>query len=98
MDETEQKYQRLREGLYHVLVEYHKLGPGYFQMNPILAEAGRRLGVRGKLADEQLLLTVWHGFFVTEQVLAWGHNLDNPGPPFVHFTPKGRRDVLGKVG
>ena len=83
---------KIREVLLKVIKEYEKKGPGHFQQRPILIESAKRLGIKGDLDLEQALLTVWHDLFRTGH-LSWGHNLDNPGPPFCHLTTKGREEL-----
>jgi hypothetical protein len=66
-------------------------GSGQFQSLTVLRETARRLGV-GSLDQEQALLTAWADLFRLG-VLAWGYNLNNPDPPFVHLTDAGRRTL-----
>jgi hypothetical protein len=42
--------------------------------------------------QEQALLTVWQDLFRTGY-LAWGHNLNNPDPPFFHLTERGNKSL-----
>lgn len=76
-----------------VLADYSKRGPGFLQTAPVLEEVSRRLNCRGDIAKEQLILTAWHQLLVADGILAWGYDLSNPGPPFVHFTPEGRESL-----
>ena len=62
-----------------------------FQMRTVLAAVCRRLGIRGT-ESEQALLTLWYDLF-RQGHLAWGYNLSNPDPPFVHLTDQGRRTL-----
>lgn len=56
------------------------------QSGTVLREAARRLsGV-----NQQALLTAFSDLFRTGHI-AWGYNLDNPDPPFLHVTEQGRR-------
>jgi len=80
---------KIKEVLLEVVNEFSKIGPGYFQTNPILDEAAKRLNIRRKQELEQALLTFWYDLF-REGQLAWGHNLDSPDAPFCHLTEKGR--------
>ena len=75
-------------------MEYVKISPGYFQMSPVLNETARRLGIgsRSSLEDQQALLTVWGDLFRLG-VLAWGYDLSNASPPFMHLTEVGRRTL-----
>jgi len=82
----------IRKALLEVIEEYSGKGPGYFQQNPILNEAAKKLDIRGDEDMERALLTAWYDQF-SEGHLAWGHNLDNPGPPHCHITDKGRETL-----
>lgn len=62
---------------------------GYLQQGPILNEAVKRLGIKGNIDLEQLLLTKWNDLFRSGH-LGWGYDLLNPAPPFFHITEKGR--------
>ncbi|ABA57853.1 hypothetical protein Noc_1359 [Nitrosococcus oceani ATCC 19707] len=42
------------------------------------------------IKQQRLLLTEWHELFRTG-ILAWGHDLSNPSPPFCHVTDRGAR-------
>ena len=64
------------------------------QSGSVLRQASEELGIRRDEAAEQRLLTEWSELFRTG-VLAWGHNLDNPNPPFCHFTGLGERLMEG---
>lgn len=81
--------RELREVLLQVLAQFSERGPG-LQSGAIIQEAAQRLGIRGRLGDEQLLLTFFHDLFRTGY-LAWGYNLSNTEPPFLHLTEQGRR-------
>lgn len=60
------------------------------QSRTAVAEAGRRLKIRGDLNAERALLTLWADLFRLGY-LAWGHDLANPEPPFCHLTERGRQ-------
>lgn len=81
--------QRMREVLLQVVDQYSRRGPGYFQLNAILQEAARQLGIQNNTEIEQALLTLCYDLFRNGQ-LAWGYNLANPEPPFCHITKVGR--------
>jgi len=93
----------LRETLLKIVEDYSAKGSGYFQLETILKEAGNRLDLQTE-EDEQALLTFWYDLF-RSGMLAWGFNLDNPEPPWVHLTDTGREalrhisgDPLNKDG
>ncbi len=73
-----------------IIDEYGKIGPGYLQSSSVLGETAKRLNVKGSIEHEQIILTVWHELFRTGH-LAWGYNLSNPGPPFLHLSELGRK-------
>ncbi|MBN1656503.1 MAG: hypothetical protein JXA30_22220 [Deltaproteobacteria bacterium] len=79
------------------------MGDRLRQTRSVLDEAKQRLKIR-TTQDEQALLTFWHDLF-RSGVLAWGYNIDNPEPPFLHLTEQGRKalkhisgDPLNKDG
>jgi hypothetical protein len=84
--------RELRRVLLEVVEEYNKIGPGYFQSKPVLTEAARRLGMIGNQAAEQALLTFFGDLF-RQGVIAWGHDVANPDPPFLHLTDRGRETL-----
>jgi hypothetical protein len=51
-----------------------------------------QLGCRPSQDLEQEVLTQWHDLLRTGY-FAWGFNLNNPDPPFFHFTDRGHRAV-----
>jgi hypothetical protein len=67
---------------------------GNLQQTSVLNAAAKRLEVatHGDLTREEALLTVWHDLFRTG-ILAWGYNLMNPNPPFLHLTARGRQAI-----
>lgn len=67
---------------------------GNLQAGTVLREAAGALGIRRDEDQERFLLTEWQELFRTGY-LAWGHNLDNPNPPFCHFTERGERAKEG---
>ena len=58
------------------------------QQGRVLEEAKSRLSGAG----DEAILTQWSELFRTG-LLAWGLNLNNPGPPFFHVTDPGRRAI-----
>jgi hypothetical protein len=58
----------------------------------VLREVARRLGAVNNPSLEQAILTAFHDLFRTGY-LAWGFNLTNPNPPFLHVTEVGRRTL-----
>jgi len=49
-----------------------------------------QLNLPRDIRQQRMLLTEWHELFRTG-VLAWGHDLANPSPPFCHVTDRGQR-------
>jgi hypothetical protein len=82
----------LRKVFLEVVDEYNKRGGGFFQSRPVLEEAARRLGISGNRAAEQALLTFFGDLF-RQGVLAWGLDVANPDPPFLHLTERGRETL-----
>jgi hypothetical protein len=62
---------------------------GSLQQNTVLTRASQRLNIINDIELEQVVLAEWFGLFNTGY-LAWGHNLNNPSPPFCHVTPLGK--------
>jgi len=62
------------------------------QSGSVLAETHKRLGGRRDPEFEQAILTVFYDLF-RSGLIAWGHNLLNPNPPFFHITERGRRSL-----
>lgn len=81
---------QIRETLLQVVNEQAELG-AQFQQVPVLREAAKRLGIlfTNRIEYQQALLTLWHDLF-RNGYLAWGYNIDNPGPPCCHLTENGR--------
>ena len=95
--------QILRKTLFEVIDEFSKIGPGYFQSRAVLEETKRRLKIHGQ-EKEQALLTFFHDL-LRGGYLAWGFNITNPDPPFLHLTEQGKqvlrhisRDPANPVG
>jgi hypothetical protein len=64
---------------------------GNLQQSTLLQAAMERLVPHyGDEKLEQAILTQWHDLF-RQGLLAPGHNLNNPDPPFFHLTESGRR-------
>jgi len=80
----------IKKTILEVIDDLIKKGPGYFQSGSILNESASRLGIKGKLENEQALLTVWSDLF-RSGYLAWGYDLSNTKPPFCHVTEQGRK-------
>jgi hypothetical protein len=57
----------------------------------ILKEVKRRLGARS-VDEDQAILTYWHELMRTG-VLAWGYDIANANPPWVHLTARGRKTL-----
>ncbi len=81
----------IRKVVLEVCRDYSARGPGYFQSGPVLKQAAQRLSLRTE-NEEQALLTVWYDLF-RMGVLAWGFNLANSDPPFIHMTDVGRHSL-----
>jgi hypothetical protein len=62
---------------------------GSLQQNTVLTQISRRLNIINDLELEQVVLAEWFGLFNTGY-LSWGHNLNNPSPPFCHVTARGK--------
>lgn len=63
--------------------DFYAKGPGFAQQSVVLREVGERVQP-GTLDEEQAILSAWHKLFQTGK-LAWGYDLDNPGPPWYHL-------------
>lgn len=81
-----------RQVLLDVVNAHVTMGPGYFQAGPILQAASQRLGIKGNIEAEQVLLTIWHDLFRIGMI-APGYDLCNPDLPFVHMTDAGRASL-----
>src|SRR5262245_21719460 len=90
--------QTIRETLLMLIKQRaDTVGSGNLQQSVLLDEASEALRIRHRSIDlEQALLTEWQDLFRTG-LLAWGHNLMNPNPPFFHLTERGR-GALASVG
>jgi hypothetical protein len=82
---------RMRQVLLEVIRTYEGRGPGMFQSKAVLNEAMRRLYIQGDEA-EQALLDAFADLFI-QGVVAWGFNVTNPDPPFMHTTERGRETL-----
>jgi len=78
----------MRRVLLEVSREKYNKGLGHSQVRLILGEAAEQLGIND--TEEQAFLTAWADLF-REGLLAWGYNLENPIPPYVHLTETGRQ-------
>jgi len=58
----------------------------------VLAAVAKQCGQPRNRDFDQIILTEWHDLFRTGY-FAWGHDLQNPNPPFFHFTERGRRAI-----
>ena len=59
------------------------------QSRTVLKEAQQKLGIDGRSDEALALLESYQDLFRTGY-LCWGHNIDNPEPPFFHLTSLGR--------
>lgn len=80
----------MRRVLLEVSGDKYARGSGHSQVRQILEEAALQLDIRDDTENEQALLTAWGDLFRVG-LLAWGYDLSNPDPPFVHLTETGRR-------
>ena len=78
----------IKKTILDVVRELEPQGPGMFQQGSVLNECVKRLSMRDG-DSQRALLTYWHDLFRTGY-LAWGYNLSNPNPPFLHITERGR--------
>lgn len=62
---------------------------GSLQQNTVLRQISQRLNIVNDIELEQIVLSEWFGLFNTGY-LSWGHNLNNPDPPFCHVTARGK--------
>ncbi len=62
------------------------------EQSNLLQEVVKRLGQSHDREFEQAILTQWHDLFRTG-FFAWGYDINNPNPPFFHFTDLGRRSL-----
>jgi len=62
------------------------------QQSTILMALDERLNIRD-LADQRILLSEWYALFNTGY-LSWGHNLNNPNPPFFHVNAHGQNALI----
>lgn len=76
----------IREVLLRIAEEMIKRGPGFAQESVVLRQAVDDLKLSWQDVDsQQVMLTCWHDLF-RDGKLAWGFDVDNPGPPFFHFA------------
>lgn len=61
---------------------------GSLQQNTILRRVTERLNLPRDIELERLVLAEWYWLFNTGY-LAWGHDINNPNPPFCHVTARG---------
>jgi hypothetical protein len=62
------------------------------QPTVVVRESAEGLGIRGNDSAEEALLTVFYDLF-RQGHLAWGFNVSNPEPPFIHVTEQGRKTL-----
>jgi len=70
--------------LFRAAKELYAEGPGMAQESVVLRRVASELNAMHDIRQQQAILTIWHWLFQTGR-LAWGYNIDNPGPPFFHF-------------
>lgn len=83
--------ESVRNVLLEVIKEHNSPGASSssFQSKVVLNEVARRANLRG-IAEEQVLLTLWHDLVRTGHI-AWGLDILNSDPPFCHLTDQGRK-------
>ncbi len=84
---------RVREILLET-VRDHADGGHSLQSSSLLSEARQRLRKEGSSWDGEVLMTLWGDLF-NQGVIGWGSNVDNPSPPFIHLTKRGRTTLAG---
>jgi len=62
------------------------------QTRSLLWDVSKKIKEQGKNVPDQALLTVFHDLMRTG-FLAWGQDLSNIEPPFMHVTAKGRKSL-----
>ncbi|MEQ1936033.1 MAG: hypothetical protein ABL962_19435 [Fimbriimonadaceae bacterium] len=82
----------IRAALLTVLEKRKGDRSGNLQSTSVLGAAAELLGIRMNAAMEQALLTEFSELFRTGY-LAWGLNLANPNPPFLHITERGLKSL-----
>ena len=82
----------IRAKMLEHLAQEHAKDPnqGNIQAGSTLRWVNGQLNIGRDIRQERMLLSEWHELFRTG-ILAWGHNLDNPSPPFCHVTDRGAR-------
>lgn len=88
MDQT--STNDIRQALLEVIEEVRPKNAtdGALQQNSVLPRVAQRLSVGHNVNLQRLVLSEWYSLFTTGH-LSWGHNIDNPGPPFCHVTARG---------
>jgi hypothetical protein len=83
--------QEIREVLLEEIAASEPRNPtdGSLQQNTVLRRVIERLNIANDIDLERVVLAEWYWLFNTGY-LAWGHNLQNPAPPFCHVTTRGR--------
>src|SRR5882762_3053323 len=82
----------IREVLLAEIIAQEPKGTGdqNLQQSSVLDAAAKKLGANFNPEFERAILTQWGELFRTGLV-AWGHNLSNPSPPFFHLTERGNQ-------
>lgn len=73
----------IRPTLLKIAEDLCKKGPGFAQESVVLREIYLELQPK-TLEEQQEILSAWHRLF-RDGDLAWGYDLENPGPPFYHI-------------
>lgn len=78
----------IRKVLLEVVESFKNKGPGMFQQGAVLEGVAQKLQLED-IDSQQALLTIWSDLFRVGY-LAWGYDLQNSSPPFIHVTERGR--------
>ena len=81
----------IRQTLLNVCNEHVEVWLACLQAGSVLQETAKRMGIQS-FGDQRAFLSVWGDPFRLG-VLAWGYNLSNTSPPFMHLTEVGRRTL-----
>ena len=83
-DATEGQSANIEEHLLRVARELYEQGPVMAQESLVLRRVAAEMNALKDIRKQQAILTYWHQLFHSNK-LAWGYDIDNPGPPFFHF-------------
>jgi len=86
-------YASARETLLKNIDGCSKAGAQRCDARILMQGVSEQLGIRGKITEQQAILTMFHDLFRTGH-LAWGLDEDNPSPPYFHITEQGRKALI----